>query len=354
IVCLAHLALVMTAARWSSRERAEEGGRVARAHLRRAVPVLAAMAILGPVVTWLLWPWLWHDTAARVAGYARFHLGHVYYNMELFGRNYFEPPMPRAYAFVMTAATVPTVTLVAAVLGAGASLRRGWRSRRRLGEPFAGAISAPLFWLLAIALVYGAWLLPTTPIFGGTKHWMTTYPFVALFAGVGVAEGVRRALAGTRRRWAPAVMGASALAVVAAPAVETLGAHPWALSAYVPLFGGAAGGATLGLNRGFWGYTTGAPRVLAELSHAPPGARIYLHDTATSAWDMLVADGHLRPDLRRTQDLAQADVLLYHQELHMQGVLFQIWGRAGTTAPQLVDGLDGVPVVLVFDASETP
>ncbi|MGF2075737.1 hypothetical protein, partial [Enterococcus casseliflavus] len=37
--------------------------------------------------------------------------------------------------------------------------------------------------------------LPWTPIFGGTKHWFTAYPFLALFAGAGVDRALDRATA---------------------------------------------------------------------------------------------------------------------------------------------------------------
>jgi hypothetical protein len=43
--------------------------------------------------------------------------------------------------------------------------------------------------------------------------------------------------------------------------------------------GGAAGGATLGLNRGFWGYSTGAVTGYLNAT-AKRNARVYLHDTS--------------------------------------------------------------------------
>ena len=60
------------------------------------------MATLGPLIFFVSWPWIWFDTGARLAAYAAFHLHHVYYNMAYFGVNYFQPPFPASYAFVMT------------------------------------------------------------------------------------------------------------------------------------------------------------------------------------------------------------------------------------------------------------
>src|SRR5205085_1857496 len=44
----------------------------ANAQLRRAAITLACMAAIGPLVFVGLWPWIWHDTLARLAEYARF------------------------------------------------------------------------------------------------------------------------------------------------------------------------------------------------------------------------------------------------------------------------------------------
>src|SRR5690606_27151359 len=80
--------------------------------------VLPLMAVVGPLVFYALWPWIWHDTVDRFQDYVRFHTKHVFYNMEFLGQTYFRPPFPRAYAWVMTATTVPAVTLSLFALGA--------------------------------------------------------------------------------------------------------------------------------------------------------------------------------------------------------------------------------------------
>jgi 4-amino-4-deoxy-L-arabinose transferase-like glycosyltransferase len=63
---------------------------------------LWAMALIGPLVFYAGWPWIWHDTFERLGEYVRFHTGHEYYNMEFLGRTYWKPPMPLLYAWVMT------------------------------------------------------------------------------------------------------------------------------------------------------------------------------------------------------------------------------------------------------------
>ncbi|MBW2457770.1 MAG: glycosyltransferase family 39 protein [Deltaproteobacteria bacterium] len=365
--------------------------------LARAAVSLLCMAIIGPALLYATWPWLWHDPVPRFIAYAKFHLHHVYYNMEFLGRNYWQPPMPRAYAFVMTAATVPVVTLLCFVIGLGAALRRDlaapfswlrstvqrWRGEGAATKPRddAGAdeprspersepppseppavssepVPVPdpattLLWLLALGVQYGAWLSDTTPIFGGTKHWMTAYPFLTLFAGVGVHCAVKAA----RQRWqqgplrpllrGPALEPAVVAAVLLAPLVQAQHVHPWGLSNYNALVGGAAGGATLGLNRSFWGYTTGSVTPYLDEA-APRRARVYVHDTARPSWAMLQHDGRLRKDLRTVGTVAGADFGLYHHEKHMSGQEYQNWVAFETAVPDHIAGLDGVPVIWVY------
>lgn len=379
IAFTAHAAVALGWARWIGpllRARSQEGAapNVGRAPIdpstsasplvgKRALSALIAMAILGPLILIALWPWIWRDTAARLREYALFHLNHEYYNMELFGRNYWKPPMPRLYAPVMTAATVPLITLALAAVGLCVRARSYLTSDRSTDRDDLG--STDLLWLLGIAVSYSAWLSPKTPIFGGTKHWMTAYPFLALFAGVGfdrLVRASRRALLVASRRLRvcsrvraplarfarspslPIALGAS---VFAAPVVETARSHPFGLSSYTPLVGGASGAATLGLNRGFWGYTTGA--VVDYLNReVRRGGTVYIHDTAYSAWDMLLRDGRLRRDIRGVGTIAGADFGLYHHELHMLGQDYQTWIAFGTSAPDAIGGLDGVPVILVY------
>jgi 4-amino-4-deoxy-L-arabinose transferase-like glycosyltransferase len=334
---------------------------------RRALTALVSMALLGPLVLCALWPWIWHDTLHRLRDYAAFHLNHEYYNMEFLGKNYWAPPMPRGYAWLMTLATVPGVTLLLFGLGLWARGRvwLGGAARQLLGRAAASprvvdGAGTDLLWLICVLINYVAWLSPKTPIFGGTKHWMTAYPFLALFAGIGVdavVRAARRELLRWRRR-SPAArrLGRSPFAVaalvgacvLAAPVVETTHAHPWGLSAYTPIVGGAAGAATLGLNRTFWGYATGAVTGFLD-AEAPRGASVYYHDTAAPSWDMLQKDGRVRRDLRGAWSIAGADFGLYHHEKHMLGQEYQNWVAFGTLRPAHLGGLDGVPVIVVYE-----
>jgi 4-amino-4-deoxy-L-arabinose transferase-like glycosyltransferase len=334
------------------------------------------MATLGPLVFWATWPWIWFDTVDRFRDYVIFHTKHVYYNMEFLGRTYFEPPFPRSYAPLMTLATVPAITLALAGAGMLSSVKLATRSvaarwQRYRADGFwsalddskaAGAqdpteraeLSTYAMWLLFIAASYAPWLSNSSPIFGGTKHWITAYPFMCLFAGVAFLRIARLARASLTRDWwqrGPLPEALLTGAVLIAPLSITIHSHPWGLSTYTPIVGGSPGGATLGLNRSYWGYTTGA--VQDEISElAPRNAKVFIHDTAMVSWQMMARDKRVDKGLRPQIGVANSQFAVYHHEQHMSRVEHQIWTDYGTVRPVHVAGPDGVPVVWLYDRTK--
>jgi 4-amino-4-deoxy-L-arabinose transferase-like glycosyltransferase len=319
----------------------------------RFPPALVAMAAIGPLVFFATWPWIWFDTIERVTAYAQFHLNHDYYNMVFLGETYWKPPMPRAYVWVMTAATVPTITLILFFFGVAARLRAILAPILPLRVKEIDPRGTDLLWAMGLGVQYAPWIISTnTPIFGGTKHWMTAYPFLCLFAGMGfdwVSTQLRALLrqhlsVGVPARLVDVALGAT---VLAAPFVETAHSHPWGLSNYTPLVGGASGAATLGLNRQFWGFTTGA--VTGWLNdNVTAGQSVFIHDTAGDSWDMLHHDGRLSPSVGLAWSIHGSQYALYHHEEHMETVEYQIWAAYGTSSPAHIGVYDGVPIIYVY------
>jgi hypothetical protein len=267
----------------------------------------------------------------------------------------------------MIAYTVPAITLVLCFVGLAARFRhllrdaatlawlippvgraRGWNAfhLRRPGDDPRGT---DLLFLGAGYAILALWWKTNTPIFGGTKHWFTLYPFLALFAGAGfdaTARALERLVAG---RVKPAWLPAASLAGVCllSPLALTAHSHPFGLSNYTPLAGGAPGAADKGMNRQFWGFTTGS-LVGFFNEHVPPGGSVYVHDTAWPSWEMLQADGRVRPDIRVSWSVADADFAIVHHELHMNEVDYQIWQAYQSPEVFHVLTFDGVPIVSVY------
>jgi hypothetical protein len=343
---------------------------------------LIAMATIGPLVFYALWPWIWNDTELRLEEYFNFHIHHEYYNMEFLGVNYFGPPSPKGYVPVMILATVPTITLLLFALGLAERAKLGILRAKAALAKLSSRVSAPAdapsdryqtdaLLFLGLVVPLAVFFRPTTPIFGGTKHWLPAYPFLAIFAGRGfdlAARAMDRALDarfarkvwrgsaeqdGARSpnetaRWRKLAANGLLLAVVViGPMAITAHSHPFGLSTYVPIVGGTAGGADLGLNRQFWGFTTQslAP-YFAE--HAPRGASVYIHDTAWDAWARMLDEKRIGSDLRGVGTPGEADFAIVHHELHMAEVDYQIWVAFGHDAPDYVLTHDGVPIISVY------
>jgi len=198
---------------------------------------------------------------------------------------------------------------------------------------------------------YAPFLLSTTPIFGGTKHWMPAYPFLALFAGIACTHVIHatRELVGTRVPYARWWVRGAVVALLLAPALaQTAHSHPFGLSDYGLLAGGVPGGARHGMNRQFWGFTTGsvAPWLREQMPH---GGSVWPCDTTWGAWQMMQRDGMLPEDIRAAGDFAHADFVLVHHERHFQEVDCQAWVLNQSVQPAFVLTQDGVPIVSVYE-----
>ena len=324
---------------------------------RRKLPPLRPfiyMATLGVAVFFACWPWLWFDTVNRFREYVAFHVHHVYYNMEYFGRNYNKPPFPLSFPYVMEALTLPLTTVVLGLAGAVLLLGDWWQERGSAAaatgaDPTAIVDTRATGLLVFINALFPMAILTVTraPIFGATKHFHATIPYLALLAGYAV-YAISTALWQKRHWLAPAFA-----VLVCLPAIaETWRAHPYALTHYNLLAGGPAGGADLGMNRQFWGYATRGILPWID-AHARPGAPVYWHDTNQDQLNMHVREGRLRPDIGNTgleePGVKASDIAMVIHEKHFNKYEYWIWDFYGTARPSLVLDDEGVPIVTVYE-----
>lgn len=320
---------------------------------------LLSILLFGPPIFVLTWPWIWNQTFERIAWYVNFHTAHDYYNIAYFGQTHFEPPFPIHYPFVMTFFTVSAVVLAMAifalVLRLPVMLPSPLRQRffpntilrpdtRSTDVLLVGALLAPM---VVIAL-------PTSPIFGGTKHWMPSYPFMALYAGLGfrvlsnVLWDQAQVRLGLTQRFSPVLTAALFVVLLAPSAQATAHSHPFGLSHYTYAAGGVPGAADLGMNRQFWGFTT---RSLADffIEEMPDGGTVWLCDMVPTAFNMMHRDGILPDNIRPAWRMDTADFVLVHHELHFAEVDAQAWVTFGSPEVAYVLTYDGVPIISVYE-----
>lgn len=313
---------------------------------------LLMMALMGPPLMFTLWPWLWHDTLGRFLAYLQFHWRHVHYNFEYFGRNYNQPPFPWHEPLGMLVLTAPVMLLALAAAGIVLLARRSPPPRDE-----TDACSSRALMLLAGFLPVAVFLRGTLPIYGETKHWLASMPFLALCAGYAVDRlgvSLERELRLEPRSWRRTGVSVALVLIVFAPAaVETLRSHPYGLSHYNALAGGAPGGADLGMNRQFWGYSVNGllPWLNAQL---PPLARLFLHDSNHDSYELYLRARLLRPDIvdagviKAEGSRSGSDAALVIHEKHFNEFDYEIWEAYGHVQPVEVLTLDGVPLVSVY------
>ncbi len=344
--------------------------------LPRPPLAFVAMLVLGPIIFFLHWPWLWNAPVARTRAYVVRHLDHEHYNFEYLGWNWNQPPtrtamkLLRATApFVETGFTVPVTTLALAAFGAAALVRR--RRDEALfpdGESEAPVAAQPS-WLRPGADVDrapGAFVLfqtlgplcvlavPSTPIFGGVKHFLTAMPYLALLGGIGltsIARGLVGALPIARARLGRAAPAVLAFVVCVPAVIETRRSHPDGLGHYNLLAGGFAGGASLGMNRQFWGYSV-LPMLPDLEARAPENRRLFWHDVLSDAISMYKREGRLAMGVGDTgfgeDGIKRSEIGILFYEKHWAKYEGWFWEFYGTTQPIYVRAREGVPLVTLY------
>jgi len=321
--------------------------------------ILIGIVVIAPLVFMAVWPWMWFEPWDHFKDWLSFHLTHVHYNFEYLGNNWNAPPFPWHIAIVTTLVTVPVATLLASVCGAIVLVARAYR-----GQAADAELSPALLLFLSAGAAMGPFLLTSTPIFGAEKHWAAAMPTIAVFAAVGLVAVVgmavdRLRLAGVVRESRDRAVRIAAtvlvgVLVVLASVAETRASQPYGLSHYNALAGGAPGGADLGMNRQFWGYS--ARGVLPWLSrHAPaegqPPSHVYSHD-ASPVWGWYQRMNLLpktMPDSGHEQaGISRSKFAIVVHEKHFNRHDYLIWSAYRTVQPAFVLTDDGVPIVTVY------
>ena len=300
-----------------------------------------SMSGLGLGVFWAHWPWLYYETGPRLLEYINFHARHVHYPVDYLGHLYYGPPFPVHFPFVFTLFTLPVVTLCLGFIGFGLTSWSAWQRWRRHDH----SIPIELF-LLAntlIPILIIAW--PTTPIFGGTKHWMPAMPFFAVMGALALKWIF--SLTHLAERRVLSLVIAIALSAPGLWLTQEYGAHGPAW--YNSLIGGAPGAAELRMPRNFWGYSS--VELSEWLNKRPEELRnVFWHNATGIAVHHYRRAGWLERSVESTGDWTYpyADWALYHHQHEKSPEELDLWWRYGTPLP--VEGffIDGVQQIGVY------
>lgn len=328
------------------------------------VPALACGATVGPLCFLGSWPWLWHDTIARLMAYLRFHGQHWQIAVTYFGRQM--APAPWHYPLVMTAITTPLATLLAVLAGtvrvirerAAATGAPSWRERWQDPAWRRQAAAALLSWALLVNFALNS--LPGTPKYNGVRLFQPIFPLLAILAGVGigwVGRGVAAWFSGRMGDSAGRLPQIAAVTVVAlalaGPLRATVESYPYGLSYYGEVVGGLPGAVQLGMEPTYWGDTYLSAAAWLN-RHAPQGSVAWIDPVGVeSMMAMYRSLGMLRGDIRTSAGPvipAEVDFAVFQNK----PTEFSTVGRRllATHRPVATIDLQGVPLLFIFDLAQ--
>jgi hypothetical protein len=313
----------------------------------------------------------------RFIQYISFHLNHENYPILYFGDLLTAPPFPWLFPFVMSAVTIPLPVLTLLVTGTALAMVAGVhalavRAGARRGEPECTRVPlgdvavAPSGHTALLLLLNGLFpfaliALPSTPIFGGTKHWMNGLPFLCVLGTWALVEGIQRlGFVSAVFPHRPAPRTTAVLAVVGGIACALPGAvistrvWPYGLGSYNELIGFSRGAANVGMQRTFWGYE--AREVLPVINaRTPRGGRIHFGDVNADSHARYVGDGLLRRDIAFSPTVRGTAVAHVEPQGEFKQQQVDVWNEWDRRNPDVIVHAEGVPLsTLTFAPSTAP
>ncbi len=257
---------------------------------------LISCAILGPIVFYVTWPYLWHAPIERTGAYIAFHMHHEHYPISYFHDLLVKPPFPIAFPFVMSLFTIPGPLLALGTVGVLGALVRTVHARWSALSDGLRSRDAGRELLLVLATLIPIVLIamPDTPIFGGVKHWYNAMPTLAILAARGLFAAVEAvAPKPGAGRMATAV---ALIALALAPGVLGIRAsHPNGIGYYNELAGGFTGGAQHGMQRLFWGSL--ARPLFDQLDTIPRPGQVFFNRTNYDSYRMYQREKSIPSDV---------------------------------------------------------
>ncbi len=227
-----------------------------------AIKPLLIFGLVGVVVFFIGWPWLWLDPVKNFREYFARTTSRAVLNCYYLGQVWADKEVPWHYPFVMFAVTVPVGLHLLGVLGAATKLTRSvsegesptaLRLRFGLhGEPREQLVLAAVLFPLAL------FALPGVAVYDGERLFLISYPMWAVLIGRGAEvvmnhlrqkteSGQWKILAGGRAR------GAIVTLCLLTQSIGVIAMHPCQLSYYNLLVGGSRGADWFGFERTYWG-----------------------------------------------------------------------------------------------------
>jgi 4-amino-4-deoxy-L-arabinose transferase-like glycosyltransferase len=245
------------------------------------------ISVAAVLIFFLIWPWLYHQTWARVIEYANFHLHHFVIGQWYLGKFYVIPPWH--FTLVILWAVIPLSVMVlfgAGVMSAG-----------------KGKHDGGLAWLLIISIL--VYILPfifgKSMLYDNERLFMPVFPLVSALAGIGFDRLIKSLEKFFNRIKQPVMTPAASvflgIALLISQTADMARLYPHLLSYYSEGVGGLRGANRLGFETTYWceTFTAALPYIN---SHAQAGDFIWVDPLSADLLTYYQRIGRLRRDLQ--------------------------------------------------------
>lgn len=279
-----------------------------------------AMLILSPLVFWLTWPHLWHDTFARLATYIKFHMNHYPILVFYQGTRFLEPHAPWHMPFNMAAGTIPLPLLLLGLLGTLSALRSTGRLLWRGETQCTNEDKIQTLLLIQMGFAIGIVAFSNVPKYGGEKLFMPFFPLFCILAGIFFGRLFKAVQKHVENLPQKAGIGAAWVCMLFLLGPGFLASHQfhggYALSYYSEFLGGLRGATAAGYERTYYDV---ADKSLAKWldQNVPSGAQVHFepnHKEYKRTYKWLRKDGVISKKLKLHPKWANAEYIVLTHE----------------------------------------
>ncbi len=259
---------------------------------RKCVHTLFFLIVVSPVVMILVSPYFWHNTVLRILEYLAFFATHKQNSLLYMGVRYLPGGIhvPWHYPWVMTAITLPILTLFLLLVGIVSSVQH-------VKDGKVALILAMAFFPLLISS------LPGVPVYDGVRLFLTAFPFLALIAGLGLrwfVNGITtwvRTQKESRKKVSRTMALVILILVTLNGTISLVKYHPYYLSFFNSLVGGVKGAYGAGFETTYWGEVVNKEMLDYMNVTLPEGAKLKLLALHEKVFQYFQEWGMLRNDI---------------------------------------------------------
>ena len=202
---------------------------------QRAIRPLFVWGLLGGLIFFFGWPWLWLDPIGHLRQFLGSATDRTSLNVWYLGQVIADTDIPWHYPWVLFATTVPVGLHLLGVTGAITVIKRESRDPRLI--------------LVLLCIVFPLCLFSTgAAIYDGSRLFLMVFPLWGLFIGLGGKKlwDWLRQKTSLKKAWVVAIL------FFAFQSWGIVSMHPCQLSYYNLLAGGLRGADVIGLERTYW------------------------------------------------------------------------------------------------------